>query len=59
MVKLPKTALGRVMKLTRRLPSLIELPTFFIDAVRIGNNRPLTALIDQSNDLCPITPLNF
>ena len=59
MVKLFKTALGRVMEQTRRKPSLIELQTFFTDAVRIANDRPLTTLSDQPNDLCPITPSSF
>ena len=59
MVKLFKTALGRVMEQTRRKPSLIELQTFFTDAVRIVNDRPLTTLSDQPNDLCPITPSSF
>ena len=59
MVKLFKTALGRDMEQTRRKPSLIELQTFFTDAVRIVNDRPLTTLSDQPNNLCPITPSSF
>ena len=46
MVKLFKTALFRVLENTRRLPTLIELQTYFSDAVRIVNDRPLTTLSD-------------
>ena len=42
MVKLFKTALHRILHNTRRMPSLIELQPFFLDAVRIANNRPST-----------------
>ena len=59
MVKLFKTALGRVVEQTHRKPSLIELQTFFTDAVRIVNDRPLTILSDQPNDLYPSTPSSF
>ena len=41
------------------MPSLIELQTFFSDAVRIVNDRPLTTLSDQPNDLAPISPSSF
>ena len=46
MVKLSKTALHRVLHNTRRMSSLIELQTFFSDAVQIVNDRPLTSAID-------------
>ena len=59
MVKLFKSALSRVLEPVRRKPSLIELQTFFSDAVRIVNDRPLTTPSDQPNDLCPITPSSF
>ena len=59
MVKLFKSSLGRVMGEARREPSLIELQTFVSDAVRIVNDRPLTALSDKPNDLAPITPSSF
>ena len=59
MVKLFKTALFRVLDNTRRMPSLIELQTFFTEAVRIVNDRPLTTLSDQPNDLLPIIPSSF
>ena len=59
MVKLFKTVLDQVMEETRRKPSLIELQTFFTDAVEIVNDRPLTTLSDQPNDLRPITPSFF
>ena len=59
MVKLFKTALHRVLLNTRRMPSLIELQTFFSDAVHIVNNRLLTTLSDPPNDLIPISPLFF
>ena len=45
-IKLFKTALHRVLHNTRRMPSLIKLQTFFSDAVRIVNDRPLTTLSD-------------
>ena len=59
MVKLFKTALFRVLENTRRLPTLIELQTYFSDAVRIVNDRPLTTLSDTPNDLKPISPSSF
>ena len=59
MVKLFKSALSRVLEPVRRKPSLIELQTFFSDAVRSVNDRPLTTLCDQPNDLCPITSSTF
>ena len=43
----------------RRTPSLIELQTFFIDAVRIVNDRPITTVSDHPNDLSPLTPSCF
>ena len=59
MVKLFKTALHRVLHNTRRMPSLIELQTFFSDAVRTVNDRPLTTLSDQPNDLTLFPPRPF
>ena len=59
MVKLFKDALGRVLEQTRRIPTLIELQTFFSDAIRIVNDRPSTTPSDQPNDLSPITPSCF
>ena len=59
MVKLFKTALRQVVGHARRLPTLIELQTFTLDAVRIVSDRPLTTLSDQPNDLLPITPSCF
>ena len=59
MVKLFKTALGRVTEQTRRKPSQIDLRTFFTDAVRIVNDCPLTTLSDQPNTLRPIIPSSF
>ena len=59
MVKLFKTALNKVLSDTRRMPTLIELQTFTSDAVRIVNDRPLTALDDHPNDLSPLTPSSF
>ena len=58
-MKLFKNALGRVLEQIRQKPSLIELQTFFSDAVRIVNDRTLTTLSDQPDDLCPITPSSF
>ena len=59
MVKLFKNALSHVLENSRRRPSLIELQTFVSDSVRIVNDRPLTTLSDQPNDLSPITPSSF
>ena len=59
MVKLFKTALLQVVGHALRLPTLIELQTFTLDAVRVVNDRPLTTLSDQPNDLLPITPSCF
>ena len=53
MVKLFKNALAKVLSNTRCLPSLIELQTFTSDAIRIVNDRPLTALSDVPNDISP------
>ena len=55
MVKLSKTASHCVLHNTRRMPSLIELQTFFSDAVQIVNDRPLTTLSNQPNYLTPIS----
>ena len=51
MVKLFKNALGRVIGEARRNPSLIELQTYVSDAVRIVNDRPLTSVSSQPDDL--------
>ena len=59
LVKMFKFALFRVLDKTRRMLSLIELRTFFSDFVRIVNDRPLTTLSDQPNDLAPICPSSF
>ena len=59
MVKLFKSTLNKTIDTTRRTPSLIELQTFFVDAVRIVNDRPLTTVSDHPNDLAPITPSCF
>ena len=59
MVKLSKNALNKTMENARRTPALIELQTFVVDAVRIVNDRPLTTVSDQQNDLLPITPSCF
>ena len=59
MVKLFKKALNQTIESIRRTPNLIELQTFTFDAVRIVNDRPLTTVSDQPNDLTPITPSSF
>ena len=59
MVKIFKSALNKTLENSRRTPNLIELQTFFLDAVRIVNDRPLTSVSDQPNDLSPITPSSF
>ena len=59
MVKLFKTALRQVIGRARHKPTLIELQTCASDAVRIVNDRPLTTLSDQPNDLLVITPSCF
>ena len=59
MVKLFKRALNKTIDTTRRMPSLFELQTFFIDSVRIVNDRPITTVSDRKNDLTTITPSSF
>ena len=56
MVKLFKKALNQTIESIRRTPTLIELQIFTIDAVRIINDRPISTVSDQPNDLAPITP---
>ena len=55
MVELFKKALTSVIGEARRKPSLIELQTFTSHAERIVNDRPLTTLSCEPNDLAPIT----
>ena len=59
MVKLFKKALNQTIESIRRTLNLIQLQTFTIDAVRIINDRPLTTVSDQPNDLTPISPSSF
>ena len=59
MIKLIKNSLGRALEGVRRKPSFIELQTFVSDAVRIVNDRPLTAVSSVLNDLSPLTPACF
>ena len=59
MVKLFKKTLNQTIKNTRRTPTIIELQTFVIEAVRIVNDRPLTTVSDQPNHLSPKTPSSF
>ena len=59
MVKLFKKALYAVLDKVRRMPTLIELPTFTSDAVRIVNDRPLTSLSSEPNDLAALSPSSF
>ena len=49
----------RVLDNTRRMRALVELQTYFTDAVHVVNDRPLTTLSDQPNDLIPICPSPF
>ena len=59
MVKLFKKTLNQTIENTRRTPTIIELQTFVIEAVRIINDRPLTTVSDHPNDLSPISPFSF
>ena len=59
LMKLFQTAFGQIMEQTHRKPFLIELHTFFTDAVGVVSDRPLTTLSNHSSDLCPITPSFF
>ena len=59
MVKLFKSALNIPIATTRRMSSLFELQTFFINAVSIVSDRPITTVSDRLNELAPITPLSF
>jgi len=58
-VKLIKQALGRALVNVRRKSTLIELQTFFSDAVRIVNDRPLTSVSYHPIDLAHIIPASF
>ena len=58
-VKLFKSALNKTVDTTRRMPLLIEFQTFFVDALRFVNHRPIITISDQTNDLAPITPSSF
>ena len=58
MVKLFKNV-NKTMENARYTPTPIELQTFFVNAVRIVNDRLLTTVSDQTNDLLPITPSGF
>ena len=55
LAKLFKNVLYKAMGEARRLPSLIELQTFFSDAARIVNDRPLTSASSEPNDLSSLT----
>ena len=59
LVKLFKGVLNRVMSEVRRRPTLIPLQTSFSDVVRIVNERPLTSVSSEPNDLAPLTPSCF
>ena len=59
MVKLFKKALYAVLDEIRRMPTLIKLQTFTSDAVRIVNDRPLTSLSSEPNDLAALSPSSF
>ena len=54
-----KTTLYKVMNSARRLPTLIELKPFTVDAVRIVNDRSLTTPNDEPKNLLPVTPSCF
>ena len=43
----------------QRLPFLIELQTFFLNAICIVNDRPLTSASSKLNDLSPLTSSCF
>ena len=58
-VKLFKKALYVVLDDVRRMPTLIELQTFTFDAVRIVNDRQLTSLSSEPNDLAALSPSSF
>ena len=59
MVKLVKSTLNKVLDNTRRRSSLIELQTVMSDAVGIVNDRPLTTLSSEPNDLSPLSLFCF
>ena len=55
-VKLIISALNKTLGNSYHTPNLIKLQTFVVDAVRIVNEKPLTSMSDQSNNLSTITP---
>ena len=59
MVKSFKNAWYRVLQNPRRMPFLTKIRIFCSDAVRIVDDRPLTTLSDQRNDLLPISPASL
>ena len=67
MVKLFKIALFRVLKNTRRLQTYFsnavrivnDRPLTTLSDVRIVNDRPLTTLSDTPDDLKPLSPSSF
>ena len=59
MVKLFKTTLYKVIDSARHLPTLIELQTFTVEAVRLVNDRPLTTPSDQPKIFFRLSHLVF
>ena len=59
MVKQVKRILQRTLETSTHKPSLMELITFCSNAVRVVNERPLTALSDDSRDFAIVTPASL
>ena len=59
MVKQVKRILQRTLETATHKPSLMELITFCSNAVRVVNERPLTALSDDPRDFAVVTPASL
>ena len=59
MVKQVKRILQRTLETAAYKPSLMELITFCSNAVRVVNERPLTALSDDPRDFAVVTPASL
>ena len=59
MVKQVKHILQRILETTTHKPSLMKLITFCSNAVRVVNERPLTALSHDPRDSAVVTPASL
>ena len=59
MVKQVKRILQRTLDATTHKTNLSELITFCSNAVRVVNERPITALSEDSRDFAVVTPASL